>query len=212
MMADVARTTVILRGVDADEVDAWTSMAAAARLREGLGGLEEWLLHAAPDDDRDRERQMIGQASDRTDGLELRPATWEDAEFLYELLRAAMREHVERIWTWDERWQRDHFYAGFHPAKERIITQAGRDIGVIAIEEREDEVFLSKIYLLPAAQGQGIGTLLIRDVLRRAATRGMPVTLQVLHGNPARQLYERLGFVPVEKTATHWRMRAMPDA
>jgi predicted GNAT family acetyltransferase len=37
----------------------------------------------------------------------------------------------------------------------------------------------------------------IQDVLAEGERLGLPVTLQVFRNNPARQLYERLGFTAV---------------
>ena len=48
--------------------------------------------------------------------------------------------------------------------------------------------------IVPSAQGRGLGTALVRLVLDEAAGRGLPVRLSVLANNPARGLYERLGF------------------
>jgi ribosomal protein S18 acetylase RimI-like enzyme len=55
-------------------------------------------------------------------------------------------------------------------------------------------LYLRQLHLIPAYRRQGIGTQLIKDLLRRADARGKPVTLDVMHGNPARRLYLRLGF------------------
>lgn len=82
---------------------------------------------------------------------------------------------------------------------------------MIATEKRDAELFLEKVYILPRVQGQGIGTHLVRRVLDEGLGAGLPVTLRVLKGNPARRLYERLGFVVVEQTTTHDVMRATPD-
>jgi ribosomal protein S18 acetylase RimI-like enzyme len=71
-------------------------------------------------------------------------------------------------------------------------------------------VFLSKIYILPQYQGRGIGTRLINGVLEEAHGRGLPVTLRVIRVNPARGLYERLGFVQVGETESHYLMEAAP--
>ena len=143
-------------------------------------------------------------------GIELRAARQEDAGFLYGLLKATMREYVAQIWGWDEEWQQAYFREHFDPSQERVVVLEGQDIGVLAIEEREDELFLAKISILPEYQGQGIGTQLIESLLDRAFGRGLPVTLQVLKGNPARRLYERLGFVVVGETETHTLMEARP--
>lgn len=143
-------------------------------------------------------------------GIELRAATQEDATFLYNLLKTTMQEVVAQIWGWDEHWQREHFRENFEPGKERIIVLEGKDIGVISVEQREDEVFLSKIYILPDYQGRGIGTRLVNAVLDQAFRSGLPVTLRVLKVNPAKRLYERLGFVEVKETETHYQMKAIP--
>ena len=144
-------------------------------------------------------------------GIELREARPEDAEFLYGLLKATMQDYVAQIWGWDEEWQRAYFQERFDPSRERIVILEGEEIGVLAIEEKEDEVFLSKVYILPEYQGQGIGTRLMRAVLDRAFGRGLPVTLQVLKVNPAWRLYERLGFVAIDETETHYIMRWLPS-
>ena len=143
--------------------------------------------------------------------VELRAATQEDAGFLYNLLKTTMQQYVAQTWGWDERWQQEHFRESFEPSKERVVVLGGQDIGVISVEQKEDEVFLSKIYIHPEYQGQGIGTHLINSILDQAFHSGLPVTLQVLKVNPAKRLYGRLGFVEVGETETHYLMKAIPD-
>ena len=81
-----------------------------------------------------------------------------------------------------------------------------RDIGVVSVVRRATDIFLSNIELLPAYQGQGIGTHLIRALITEARQKGIPITLQVLKVNPARKLYERLGFSINGETPTHYLM------
>lgn len=47
--------------------------------------------------------------------------------------------------------------------------------------------------------------------MNAASARGLPTRLQVLKVNPARSLYERLGFELVEETQTHYVMQFQPD-
>ncbi|MGB3712970.1 MAG: GNAT family N-acetyltransferase [Candidatus Promineifilaceae bacterium] len=70
-----------------------------------------------------------------------------------------------------------------------------------------DELFLAGIYLSPEWQNQGLGAVIIGDVLASAKARGQRVSLQVLKVNPARRLYERLGFSIFAETDTHFKMR-----
>ena len=53
---------------------------------------------------------------------------------------------------------------------------------------------LVDIALLPEHRGRGIGGRLVSEVLERAASEGRRVSAHVAHDNPARRLYERLGF------------------
>ncbi len=136
-------------------------------------------------------------------GLTLRPATEEDEEFCYLVLKTTMRSYVDQIWGWDESWQRTYFRSRFDPDQNEVIVLDGVDVGVFSVEEREDELFISRLYILPAYQRQGIGTYLLQSVLDKGKALGLPVRLQVLVNNPARHLYERLGFRSTGETATH---------
>ena len=140
--------------------------------------------------------------------FELRPATDRDHEYLYALHRAAMRESVARTWGWDEAWQRAHFDARFEPRGVEVIWAGGRPVGALRIEERAAELYVASLAVAPEAQGRGLGTAVMRDLLARAGVRRVPVALQVLKTNPgARRLYERLGFRAAGETATHVRLR-----
>jgi GNAT superfamily N-acetyltransferase len=145
----------------------------------------------------------------RTPAYSLRAATDRDATFIYDLRAVGLREYVNRIWGWDEAFQAARFQERFDPACYQVVTVSGRDIGAVAIEWRDGEVFLADIELLPEWRGVGLGTAIISAVLDEARRRGLPVALQVLKGNSARRLYERLGFRVVEETQTHYLMRTV---
>jgi len=142
--------------------------------------------------------------------LTLRKATQQDFDFLYHLNRATMKEYVEQTWGWDEVWQQRYFRQHFDPAVRQIITFQGRDVGVLSVAEGEAEVFLDTVEVLPEYQGRGIGTCIINSVLTEAHRKDKPVVLQVLKVNPARRLYERLGFSVTGETSTHYLMKAIP--
>ena len=55
-------------------------------------------------------------------------------------------------------------------------------------------IYLEDIYVTPAARGRGVGERLIRDLAEIAAARGAwRLDFNVLHWNPARGFYEKLG-------------------
>jgi GNAT superfamily N-acetyltransferase len=136
----------------------------------------------------------------------LRQATEADYDFLYNLFRATMKDYVAQTWGWDETIQPGMFRDRFNPAHSQIIVVDGRDVGVISMVRRGDTLLLGNIQILPEEQGHGLGTAIIKTIVEQASREGIPVNLQVLKVNPARHLYERLGFVVTGETATHYLM------
>jgi ribosomal protein S18 acetylase RimI-like enzyme len=139
----------------------------------------------------------------------LRAATARDADFIYQLRADRLRAYVTAIWGWNETVQAARFAASFEPARYQVVVGAGRDVGAIAVEWQDDHVFLADIEIVPVWRGRGLGTALVGAVLPEACLRQLPVALQVLRGNPARWLYERLGFIVVAQSEGHYQMRTI---
>lgn len=138
----------------------------------------------------------------------LRPATQADYDFLYNLHRDTIRPSVAATWGWDEAWQKAYFAQKFDPSQRHIIVVEGDDVGVVAIEERESEIYIALIEVTTTLQGHGIGTAVIQDILQYARQKELPATLHVLKTNEgAKRLYERLGFVVTAEEALKYKMQ-----
>ena len=148
----------------------------------------------------------FGQPSMGNAMYNLRPATPDDYDFLYDLLVATMKEYVDALWGWEDAYQQQRFRNKFIPQQYQIITVDQRDVGAMAVERDDAQWFLAEIQILPAHQNDGIGTLVIEDLVRQARQQDLPTALQVLKINPARRLYERLGFYQSGETETHIQM------
>jgi ribosomal protein S18 acetylase RimI-like enzyme len=142
----------------------------------------------------------------QTPAYRLRAATEADAAFVYQARVAGLKEYVARIWGWDEAYQTKRFAEHYSPARYQIVVVEGGDAGALSVENRTDEVFLADIELLPEFRGRGLGTAILGTIVADAEARGLPVTLPVLKVNPARRLYERLGFVLTGQSDTHYHM------
>lgn len=141
----------------------------------------------------------------------LRQATYADYDFLYQLHEAAMREYVEATWGWQDAWQQEYFASKFDPETRQIIQIAGQDAGVIAVEQRDEELFIALIEIHPSFQGQGVGSALLDHYIQTAHSKNLPITLHVLKVNtPARKLYERLGFIVVADEDYRFKMAFSP--
>ncbi len=124
----------------------------------------------------------------------LRPASDGDHEWAFELHRAALGEYIERTWGWDEAQQQQLFAEAFHRQPGQIIQVGDQDVGILVVEEHADELYLRRLELLPDRQNQGLGTDIVRGLLKRAAETGRPLSLHVLRANPrAAALYQREG-------------------
>lgn len=152
--------------------------------------------------------------------LDLRPASDDDHELLFEIY-ASTRAGEMRIVPWtDEQKEsflrmqfraQDAHYRTYLPGTDRrLIVEDGVPIGRLYVDDRPDEIRIVDITLLPAARGRGVGAHLLRTVLERARTAGKPASIHVERQNPARRLYDRLGFLPVEEGDVYVLMRWVP--
>jgi ribosomal protein S18 acetylase RimI-like enzyme len=84
----------------------------------------------------------------------------------------------------------------------RTYTEVSHGIGFIA----EDIPELS-IAVAASRRHEGIGRRLLADLINASDSQGYPaLSLSVAEANPARRLYESVGFVPVEKHESSWTM------
>ena len=77
--------------------------------------------------------------------VDLRPATDQDYDWLFELKRASMMEYVEKIFGWDEKFQSDLFRRNFQPEAISIVTVEGCDAGMVETEETPTHLFLKRL-------------------------------------------------------------------
>jgi ribosomal protein S18 acetylase RimI-like enzyme len=151
------------------------------------------------------------------DSIRLRPRRDDDRPFLA-VLYASTRQQELAItdWTDDQKrtflqWQFDaqtaHYDENYYGADFLIIEQDGAPIGRLYIDRREDEIEIVDIALIPEFRGSGLGSRLLRDVLREAEESGKSVKIYVENFNPARHLYDRLGFKHADTNGVYHIMR-----
>jgi GNAT superfamily N-acetyltransferase len=106
------------------------------------------------------------------------------------------------------RAQAMHYRAAFADAAWLIVESGGAPVGRLYTDERPASVHLIDIALLPEWRGRGLGGAILADLIADAAARGLAVSLQVEKVNPARRLYERLGFRTLADNGPHdWMER-----
>jgi ribosomal protein S18 acetylase RimI-like enzyme len=139
-------------------------------------------------------------------GLSLRPAVEADIPFLLALRDATMTRHFiasgVSVTLDDHRVRLLHRYES-----AQVIERGGAPAGIFKVTRDGREWVLLQIQLAQELQGQGIGQALITELIAEARAAGASLTLRVLHQNPARQLYERLGFRVFEVGPHDYGMR-----
>lgn len=132
----------------------------------------------------------------------LRPSNQDDFEFIFELNKTNMRGYVEQLRGWDDEAERADMRRQFQPGADSIILIEDKAVGILGVDRYASRIDLRHIEILPAYQRRGLGTAIIRDIIAQAQQSKVPVTLMVLRINPAKRLYERLGFRTVEEVDT----------
>lgn len=142
-------------------------------------------------------------------GLSLRPAVEADITFLLQLRDATMTQHFlasgEQVTAQAHRERVLYRYEN-----AQVIERDGAPVGLFKVTRDGGAWQLVQIQLSPELQGKGIGRVLISELCAQAHAAGASLTLRVLHQNPARHLYERLGFRVVEVGAHDFGMRFEP--
>jgi ribosomal protein S18 acetylase RimI-like enzyme len=138
----------------------------------------------------------------------LRAATVEDSEFIFASYKTTLRQYVEWAWGWDEDFQSSGFWK-HHPLMEfQVVMVGGTRAGAIHVQKQESLNFIRMVFLLPEFQGAGIGSQLLRAEVARAHELARQLELKVIKINPAKRLYERLGFTVIGEDNVSFHMRA----
>lgn len=133
--------------------------------------------------------------------VSLRPAREGDLSFLLALRIQTMDEHFRASGVVVTREQHlERVRARFECAQ--IIEHAGRAAGLFKVARDSLDWQLIQIQLTPELQGRAVGERLITGLIAEACAAGAGLRLYVLHANPARRLYERLGF-RIERDVEH---------
>jgi len=151
------------------------------------------------------------------DSIRLRPRRDDDRPFMAMLYASTRQQEMAMTdWTDDQKrtflqWQFDaqtsHYDEQYEGADFLIIEQDGAPIGRLYIDRREDEIEIVDIALVPECRGSGLGSRLLHDVMREAEQGGKRVKIYVENFNPARRLYDRLGFQHVDTNGVYHIMK-----
>jgi ribosomal protein S18 acetylase RimI-like enzyme len=147
----------------------------------------------------------------------LRPATEADRDFLLELYASTREQELAQV-DWDEgarqafvehqfSAQDQHYRSNYPGATLDVIEVEGERAGRLYVYRGEEDIRIMDIAVAPEFRGRGIGTALIEELMAEAGSTGRSLSIHVEMQNPARALYERLGFVAVGEHGVYVLMK-----
>jgi len=158
---------------------------------------------------------------DSGDLTSLRAATDEDRPFLERVYAESRSGELEATgWTEAQKMtfcqdqfaaQDQHYRLHYPQCEYLVIEHAGRPIGRLYVDRRPAEIRIVDIALLISERGRGVGGHLMEDVLAEGRQAGLPVRIHVERTNPARRLYDRLGFCLVEEGEVYDLLEGLPE-
>jgi ribosomal protein S18 acetylase RimI-like enzyme len=144
--------------------------------------------------------------------LQLRPALAEDEPWLFELFAADKRaefaafglpdEQAESIVTMQYRGRAFTYSQQYPEAEDSILLDDhGYPAGRLLVNRAQGCWRIVDIAVTPSQRSKGLATAAIKDCQARSAECGASLELSVSPANPARALYEGLGFRAAGGTA-----------
>ncbi|MED4584486.1 GNAT family N-acetyltransferase [Brevibacillus choshinensis] len=148
--------------------------------------------------------------------IETVPVCADDQPFLFHLFSTTRFDEISS-WGFDQKmaeqflrmqWeaQTQSYQFQFPAMDHRIILADNKNVGRIIVEMTSHVLHLVDISLLPALRNQGIGTRMLQELQREAVQQKKTLSLSVLVSNPAKRLYDRLGFSVVSQDEVYVRM------
>lgn len=136
----------------------------------------------------------------------LRAARPDDQAQIYHLKAQSVRPYVDKIWGWDEVFQRQDFVRDFQAIEHfQVIEVGGNFAGFLQASFLDPHYEIQEFHLLPAYRGKGIGAQILRQLQETCTAQGQTIRIGCFRENQrAKALYEKLGFVETSETDTHF--------
>lgn len=136
--------------------------------------------------------------------LRISPASIDDVTFANGLAQENMRHYYER---YNFEWNNDNFSHEWNALESYVIFEANTQVGFFSLSMHGSNLYIRDIQVTKKHTGQGIGTWVISQITSIAKNRNLQsIRLKIFIDNPAKDLYQRLGFLVVGSEPNLLRM------
>ena len=134
----------------------------------------------------------------------------EDLEYLYQTKKDLFKWYVEIAYgPWNDKFQLEFFINFINEKRKyiKVVMYENKPIGMFTNYINEnDEDLIDLFYIDKKYQGKGIGTQILKEQLKQDEENNVNTVLQVFKDNPAKRLYEKMGFKIYDQTEYHYKM------
>ena len=136
----------------------------------------------------------------------IRFATPDDHDLIYALKAESVRPYAEKIWGWDEDYQRNDFDGDFSHIKQfNVIEVDSKFVGFVQYYFEYPYFEVVEIHLLPEYRGNGIGSDILRYLQKVCIAQDRKIRIGCFKENyRAKRIYQKLGFMQTKETDTHY--------
>jgi len=149
-----------------------------------------------------------------------------DEAFLLKVYASARAQEMALVpWTDEQKEaflkmqlaaQLQHYQTYYPEAENLLILLEGAPVGRLYVGRSSEAIRILDIAILPEYRRRGIGTAIIKYLIREAAQVNLPVWIHLEFNNQYFQLFERLGFVNTGGDGMYfkleWRPGAIPES
>ena len=101
-------------------------------------------------------------------------------------------------------WVDKEFQRGFIVQNIHIIIAGGDRVGFLSVITEDDNIHIDNIQLSSNVQKNGIGTKILKNIIN--SNIKSTISLTTFDDNPAKRLYERLGFKIIDNKSGTLKM------
>lgn len=138
--------------------------------------------------------------------ISFRKATKDEVPFLLNLRINTMDEHLRKAkisLTKEQHLAR--IYEFFNDSY--LILYKQTPVGLLKLGVKNKHLHIRQLQIQPEFQSKGIGGMVLMVVKKQAKKLQYPISLNVLHQNPAKNLYSRHGFKAISENEIEVQMQ-----
>lgn len=117
-----------------------------------------------------------------------------DFEELLKIRIICMKDSLSAIGRFDPQRARERLQNSFNANETRYIVRNEKKVGFFAYSEKDDEIFIHHLYVIPEVQGYGIGRFVLDSIKEKAKETNAAISLLALKESKSNEFYIKNGF------------------